>query len=379
MEITDPASNPALANSRLARSSLGIRWLLGVPLLGPTGEVNAIFAVLDTELRELAPRQRAALVAIGRLISDALSARKATDHVAAPLSVPQHSAPSQQAGESSSLLRSHEVAALLDVTERTVINWAASGKLACLRTVGGHLRFRTEDVVSLLEANSVGRPPTSPSLQFAPVADLLQRVKGGDDTAWTELKACFDGIIAATGQQYRLTQADVVELQRTTWSQVRENLHLIEQPERLGGWVATIARRESLATSDGPLTGRWPIYLTSTCPSLTPAPSPKSAIWCYGGAWDRLKPRCQELLSLLMTDDPLGYKVFEVAGHAGGQHRADACPLPGAPSATCRRGRYYVDLTLRLRVLSLPLSPEVGQVPAGSPPPPDADVRYRLS
>ena len=25
-------------------------------------------------------------------------------------------------------------------------------------------------------------------------------------------------------------------------------------------------------------------------------------------AWDRLKPRCQELLTLLITDDPLGYK-----------------------------------------------------------------------
>ena len=34
VEVTDPASNPALSNSRLARSSLGIRWLLGVPLLG---------------------------------------------------------------------------------------------------------------------------------------------------------------------------------------------------------------------------------------------------------------------------------------------------------------------------------------------------------
>lgn len=53
VEVTEPASNPALSHSRLARSSLGIRWLLGVPLLGPTGEVNAIFAVLDTEPREL--------------------------------------------------------------------------------------------------------------------------------------------------------------------------------------------------------------------------------------------------------------------------------------------------------------------------------------
>ncbi len=158
VEVTDPASNPALANSRLARSALGIRWLLGVPLLGPNGEVNSIFAVLDTEPRELAPRQRAAMVAIGRLISGALSAHRAADHIAAPPVVPEHANGTKQAGDGHSLLRSHEVAALFDVTERTVINWAASGKLACLRTVGGHLRFRSEDVMSLLEANSLRRP-----------------------------------------------------------------------------------------------------------------------------------------------------------------------------------------------------------------------------
>ena len=38
----------------------------------------------------------------------------------------------------------------LDVTERTVINWAAAGKLPSLRTIGGHLRFRRDDVMRLL-------------------------------------------------------------------------------------------------------------------------------------------------------------------------------------------------------------------------------------
>jgi excisionase family DNA binding protein len=159
VEVTDPGSNPALANSRLARSALGIRWLLGVPLLGPNAEVNAIFAVLDTEPRELATRQRAAMMAIGRLISGALSAHRAADHITSPPPVPEHANGTKQAADGHSLLRSHEVAALFDVTERTVINWAASGKLACLRTVGGHLRFRSEDVMSLLEANSLRRPP----------------------------------------------------------------------------------------------------------------------------------------------------------------------------------------------------------------------------
>ncbi len=48
------------------------------------------------------------------------------------------------------LLRSQEVAEIFDVTERTVINWAAAGKLPSLRTIGGHLRFRREDVLRLL-------------------------------------------------------------------------------------------------------------------------------------------------------------------------------------------------------------------------------------
>jgi excisionase family DNA binding protein len=54
------------------------------------------------------------------------------------------------------LLRSQEVAELFDVTERTVINWAAAGKLPSLRTIGGHLRFRREDVLRLLAPEPSG-------------------------------------------------------------------------------------------------------------------------------------------------------------------------------------------------------------------------------
>jgi excisionase family DNA binding protein len=160
VEVTDPASNPALADSRLARSNLGIRWLLGVPLMGPAGEVNAIFAVLDTEPRELSRRERAAMVAVGRLIAGALSAHRALDSMSGPAPADAANG-TRHTAEGHQLLRSHEVAALFDVTERTVINWAASGKLACLRTVGGHLRFRSEDVMSLLEANSLRRPQSA--------------------------------------------------------------------------------------------------------------------------------------------------------------------------------------------------------------------------
>jgi excisionase family DNA binding protein len=159
VEVTEPSANPALAHSRLARSSLGIRWLLGVPLLGPAGEFHAIFAVLDTRPSGLSRRERAALVAVGRLIAGVLLAHRASEHLG-PVPVPaEHANGGRQPPAAQWFLRTREVAALFDVSERTVINWAALGKLACVRSVGGHLRFRREDVMVLLEATLKGVSP----------------------------------------------------------------------------------------------------------------------------------------------------------------------------------------------------------------------------
>ena len=75
---------------------------------------------------------------------------------------------------------------------------------------------------------------------------LVIKAREGDAAAWEELVARFGGMIAATGWRYRLSAPDVAELQQTTWLRLVENLHRIEQPERVGGWLATTARRESL-------------------------------------------------------------------------------------------------------------------------------------
>ncbi len=45
---------------------------------------------------------------------------------------------------------------LFDVTDRTVINWAAAHKLPSIRTAGGHLRFRGDDVLALLSGHAAG-------------------------------------------------------------------------------------------------------------------------------------------------------------------------------------------------------------------------------
>jgi RNA polymerase sigma factor (sigma-70 family) len=151
-------------------------------------------------------------------------------------------------------------------------------------------------------------------LRSASVPAVVREARHGNPAAWAELVDRFGMMIAATGRRYRLTPADVAELQQTTWLRLVENIHRVEQPERIGGWLATTARRESLQLvkraaryhpgADQMLANMPDRHLPE--PDARPIASEQEAV--LRAAWERLKPRCQELLSLLVTDDPLGYK-----------------------------------------------------------------------
>jgi excisionase family DNA binding protein len=49
------------------------------------------------------------------------------------------------------LLTPGEVAELFRVNAKTVARWARSGKITAIRTLGGHRRFREDEVRALLE------------------------------------------------------------------------------------------------------------------------------------------------------------------------------------------------------------------------------------
>lgn len=188
VEVADLAAHPQLGAGPLARGPLGIRFVYGMPLRTRQSALLGVLCVLDRRPRELTPRERQALTAVARQVAGQLALWRragaagpsgvgpaapsggAVSGAAGVLSalggepasdVPQ---PPAAPGErhllrlerdgSDELLRSHEVAVLFDVTDRTVINWAAAGKLPSIRTAGGHLRFRGEDVLALL----AGRP-----------------------------------------------------------------------------------------------------------------------------------------------------------------------------------------------------------------------------
>lgn len=64
--------------------------------------------------------------------------------------------------ERDELLTPGEVAKLFGVDPKTVTRWASAGKLAPLRTLGGHRRYRSTEVYALLERSTGGARSANP-------------------------------------------------------------------------------------------------------------------------------------------------------------------------------------------------------------------------
>ncbi len=161
VEFTDLVTS--LPRSPLVQAPHSMRWAYGVALRDGSGQVVGVVAVMDRWLRQLTKREQRAMGALARQMVGHLSTLRRPVEVQEPRPMlrrlPRTGGGSSPHGLKSAgmgsadapqLLRSHEVATIFDVTERTVINWAAAGKLPSLRTIGGHLRFRRDDVMRLL-------------------------------------------------------------------------------------------------------------------------------------------------------------------------------------------------------------------------------------
>jgi RNA polymerase sigma factor (sigma-70 family) len=75
---------------------------------------------------------------------------------------------------------------------------------------------------------------------------MVERAARGDQEAWNELVDTFSSTVWAIARGHRLNAADSADVFHTTWLRLVEHLDRIEQPERVGAWLATTARRECL-------------------------------------------------------------------------------------------------------------------------------------
>jgi Sigma-70 region 2 len=80
-------------------------------------------------------------------------------------------------------------------------------------------------------------------------ATVLGAACAGDASAWDELVRRYHGAVRSAVGSYRLKPADTADAIQNTWLRLFERAATIRNPDMLGGWLTTTARRECLGSS----------------------------------------------------------------------------------------------------------------------------------
>lgn len=150
------------------------------------------------------------------------------------------------------------------------------------------------------------------------VAELVRRASDGDQHAWNSLVDRFAGTVWAIARAHRLDEATAADVSQTTWLRLVEHLDRIEQPERIGAWLATTARRESLRVIR--MAGRQiPTGEDFDVVEAPPSDDPDGRVLrrerddVLAELVNQLPCRCRLILHLLSADTPLSYKEISAA------------------------------------------------------------------
>jgi RNA polymerase sigma factor (sigma-70 family) len=164
------------------------------------------------------------------------------------------------------------------------------------------------------------RTTSRPRLTPEETADLVRRAAAGDQQAWDELVGGYAGLVWTVARLHGLSSSDAADVSQVTWLRLVEHIGSLRQPQRLGAWLATTARRESTRVAR-----RAALQVPVEDPSEAQPENPDDTaaegqvllierdrlLW---EAFGRLTPRCRELLGLLLvTDEDLSYaEVSEI-------------------------------------------------------------------
>jgi RNA polymerase sigma factor (sigma-70 family) len=145
------------------------------------------------------------------------------------------------------------------------------------------------------------------------VASLVRQAAAGDPVAWVAIVDRFKSLIWAVALQHGIGETDAADVAQSTWLRLLEHIGDIRDPDRIGAWLATTARRESLRV----LATRRRVVLEGDHnvfdgPDRLLAPTDERLLAQERGqhvrqALSSLPPAWQSLVKLLLSDPPMSY------------------------------------------------------------------------
>lgn len=149
------------------------------------------------------------------------------------------------------------------------------------------------------------------------VAQLVRAAADGDQASWDRLVERYTALVWSVVRAHRLSGADAADAVQTTWLRAVEHLDRLREPDRLGAWLATTARHESLRAIR--LASRQvPTDMDLVAEPVDDAPieahllehERDRALWTALG---RLGERCRVLLRMLVAEPPPSYEEIGAA------------------------------------------------------------------
>lgn len=149
------------------------------------------------------------------------------------------------------------------------------------------------------------------------MARLVRLAGRGDQRAWEALVGRYAGLVWAIARSHRLSAGEAADVSQTTWLQLVENLGRLRDPSRVGPWLATTARRESLRLKRDAdryqQRAELPERRLPDAPEIDAgllAGERDAALW---RAFRRLPAQYQGVLRLLTVDPPPSYREIAAA------------------------------------------------------------------
>jgi RNA polymerase sigma factor (sigma-70 family) len=97
-----------------------------------------------------------------------------------------------------------------------------------------------------MQQHRQGTPPGRGPVLADDPAELVRLVRAGDGPAWRELIDRYEPLLRRLTRQYRLSGQDADDAVQVTWLRCLEHVDQLTHADRVGGWLATICRRECL-------------------------------------------------------------------------------------------------------------------------------------
>ena len=145
------------------------------------------------------------------------------------------------------------------------------------------------------------------------VARLVRCATEGDRWAWERLVDQYARLVWAITRDFKLGESDAADVAQVTWLRLLENIRKIENPDRVGSWLAATARNECLRC----LAARKKVVLAEDGIVLETGsrsePEIDERLLCVERAQtvrralSQLPWRWRRMLELLMTDPPASY------------------------------------------------------------------------